>query len=244
MGKLDEAIKCFHEAIRLQAKNSLAWCNLGHALTQQGKFSEGLVAMRGGHELGSSEPDWPYPSARWVQDTERYLKAEQKLDAVLRGEIKPGDPMEQLALAQVCFKHKQRPAAAARFYAGALKANLFLAQPATQNRYTAACAATLAADGQGIDATATSADERAAFRKQAYDWLSAEMSAWGRLLDARAPATTGLDQSLKTWQTNPELASVRDASALAKLSVEERTSWQKFWSDLATLQERAYKTKS
>ena len=116
--------------------------------------------------------------------------------------------------------------------------------PATQHRYHAGCAAAQAADGQGIDEPASTTDERTAFRKQAYDWLSADLTAWGRLFDDRASSTVGLDEVLKNWQTEPKLASVRDPPALATLTAEERLAWQRFWTDLAALRERAQKTKS
>jgi len=37
------------------------------------------------------------------------------------------------------------------------------------------------------------------------------------------------------WQTDPAMASVRDAAALAKLPDAEREQWQRFWADVAAL---------
>jgi hypothetical protein len=44
---------------------------------------------------------------------------------------------------------------------------------------------------------------------------------------------------LGRWQQDPELASVRDATALAKLSPAERAAWQTLWSDVAALRQSA-----
>ena len=40
---------------------------------------------------------------------------------------------------------------------------------------------------------------------------------------------------LRHWQKDPDLASVRDAAALAKLPKEERVNWQMLWADVAEL---------
>jgi hypothetical protein len=44
-----------------------------------------------------------------------------------------------------------------------------------ERRYDAACAAALAGCGNGKDTAKLSGDERAAFRKQALDWLRADL---------------------------------------------------------------------
>ena len=41
------------------------------------------------------------------------------------------------------------------------------------------------------------------------------------------------------WQRLPDLASVRDAAALAKLPADERQGWQQFWADVAELRKQA-----
>ncbi|HEX6985580.1 MAG TPA: hypothetical protein VF170_09395, partial [Planctomycetaceae bacterium] len=39
---------------------------------------------------------------------------------------------------------------------------------------------------------------------------------------------------LRTWQAEPGLASVWDASALDRLPAEERAGWEALWRDVAT----------
>src|SRR6185295_5133410 len=98
-GRLDDAIDSFRKALQIDESHAMAWCNLGHALRQQSKLSAALDPFRRGHELGSRQPGWNFPSAQWVQETERLLAAESKLPAVLRGETSPADVSEQLVLA-------------------------------------------------------------------------------------------------------------------------------------------------
>jgi tetratricopeptide (TPR) repeat protein len=75
-GRLAEAEAVFRDAVRLQADHAEAHCNLGHVLVKQGKLAAGLDSLRRGHDLGSRRPGWSYPSARWVQDTERMIRLE------------------------------------------------------------------------------------------------------------------------------------------------------------------------
>ena len=44
-----------------------------------------------------------------------------------------------------------------------------------------------------------------------------------------------MGQTLLHWQTDPDLAGVRDKSALAKLPEAERPEWAKLWADVAAL---------
>jgi hypothetical protein len=43
---------------------------------------------------------------------------------------------------------------------------------------------------------------------------------------------------MQHWQSDADLASVRDREALGKLSEGERDAWQKLWADVAALQRR------
>jgi hypothetical protein len=43
-------------------------------LREQGRFREALAALRRGHELGSKDPKWAYPSARWIAECEDLIR--------------------------------------------------------------------------------------------------------------------------------------------------------------------------
>src|SRR5262249_5087763 len=153
-GQLDEAVAEYRQAIRLKPDYAEAHCNLGIVLRQQGRFDEALACLRRGHELGSKQPGWDYPSVQWVRDAERLLALDRKLPAILTGEETPANPGEAIALAGMGQQpHQKRYVASARLYAEAFAAEPKLAADLNQqHRYNAACSATLAAAGQGEDA--------------------------------------------------------------------------------------------
>ena len=49
--------------------------------------------------------------------------------------------------------------------------------------------------------------------------------------DARAAAV----QALRHWQTDPDLAGLRDKESLATLPEAEQEAWRKLWADVADL---------
>src|SRR5262249_38482924 len=102
-------------------------------------------------------------------------------------------------------------------------ANAFTAEPKLAAdlppgyRHHAACAAALAAAGSGKDASKLDHQERLCLRAQAYDWLRADLAVWAHLVKDDAKARPQAQRTLAEWQKDPNLASVRDQDALAKL---------------------------
>jgi serine/threonine protein kinase/Flp pilus assembly protein TadD len=237
-GHRDEAITEFRTAIALKPDYAEAHCNLGQVLREQGRFADAVASLRRGDELGSKVPGWAYPSAEWVRQAEQQLALDGKLAKVLKGESQPAGAAEHLALADLCqLPYKRLYAAAARFYADAFTAEPKLADdPRLPHRYNAACAAALAGCGQGEDAAQLDDKERARLRRQAVDWLRADLAAWTKLLD-RDPkqARASVRQKLRHWQTDADLAGLRDKDALAQLHEAERATCQKLWADVDAL---------
>jgi serine/threonine protein kinase/Flp pilus assembly protein TadD len=98
-GQLEEAIAEYREAIRLQEDDAEAHCNLGHTLKQKGLFGQATEELRRGHQLGSRNPRWPYPSAQWVHEAEQMAQLVDRLPAVLEGKDQPKDAAERLGFA-------------------------------------------------------------------------------------------------------------------------------------------------
>jgi tetratricopeptide (TPR) repeat protein len=239
-GRLDEAVTEFREALRLKPDDPGAHNNLGRALLQQGRFRDAVKAFRRGHELGSRNPRGPDPSAQLLRQAEQMAELDDRLTAVLEGKAQPKGATERLAFAQLCQQYRKRYAAAARFLEGAFADQPALAEdPASGHRYNAAWAAALAGCGQGQDAAGLDAKERARLRKQALDWLHADLSAWRRLLDKEPDkARPVVAPRMKHWLADPDFAGVR-GEGLAKLPAAERQPWQQLWDDVAGTLARA-----
>jgi tetratricopeptide (TPR) repeat protein/serine/threonine protein kinase len=236
-GRVDEAIAEFQEAIRLKKDYPEAHCNLGGVLKQKGEFRQALDEVRRGHELGSRQPGWRYPSAQWVREAEQLVALDAKLPKVVKGEAQPADSAEQLALAKLCQEHKKLYAAAVRFYEEAFAAEPKLMAP---NRYNAACVAALAGCGQGSDAEKLDDQGRCRLRGQALAWLRADLAAWEKELAKNTPeARAAVRNKMLHWQTDADLAGVRGPKALAQLPEVEQQRWQKLWKDVADLLKRA-----
>jgi tetratricopeptide (TPR) repeat protein len=237
-GQLDEAITEFRQAIRIKNDFAEAYCNLGDVLERMGKFSEALFYRRRGHELGSRNPRWPYPSAQWVQKCERLLQLDGKLPAILSGQKQPADTAERIAFAQFCqLPCKQQHLAAKRLYSEAFADKPPLADDLnTQHRYNAACAAALAGCGQGKDVDKLGTKERTRLRQQALDWLLADLKAYRQLM-AKSAGKAGpmIAQRMQHWLKDDDFTGVRSETALAKLPEDERRAWQKLWADVTEM---------
>jgi hypothetical protein len=213
---------------------------LGHALRDQGRFSEALVSLRRGHELGSKLPSWRNPSAQWVRECGRLVELDPKLPAILKGEATPKGADERIALADLCTK-KSLHAASARFYGEAFTADTALAQtPKTIHRYNAGCAAALAWVGKGKDDPPPDDAVRVKLREKARGWLRADLEAWSKVLESgdpkAPPATVG---QLAHWKVDTDLAGIRDDAELAKLPETERAALRSLWSDVEALRKKA-----
>jgi serine/threonine-protein kinase len=155
------------------------------------------------------------------------------LQAFLEGKYHPHDNDERLALLGAC-QFQGLNAAAARLYADAFAAAPGLLDDlAARTRYYAARAAAQAGCGRGADATQLESTERARWRRQALEWLQADLTAWGQKLDSNSPPTAGDAQSALTqWRDDPELACVRDPGELDKLAPNERKEYRELWAQV------------
>jgi tetratricopeptide (TPR) repeat protein len=232
-GDLPGAIAAFQKAIVLKPDDAESHCNLGHALQREGELQAALAELRRGHELGSKDPRWGYPSAAWVRQCERLVELDRRLPDILARKATPGTTGERLELAGLCSL-KRLNRAATRFYADA-----FAAQPALANdlgaahRYNAACAAVLAGVGQGQDAHELDDQGRARLRQQALDWLRADLAACGRVLGNGPEQARALTlRRLQHYLADPDFNGVREPGALARMPERERQAWQELWGDL------------
>jgi hypothetical protein len=199
-------------------------------------------APRDGLEVGVAPHDDPRrnPFDWEVWHECDVFRAVLRLPAVLRGEEKPRDNAERLAFAQVAYDQKKF-AGATRLWAEALASDPKLRDDRrTGHRYNAACAAALAAAGQGKEEPPLDAAAKGKLRGQALDWLRAELTAWGKFLESGPPqARPVIVQVLSHWQKDTDLAGIRDKEAMAKLPAEEQKAFTQLWADVAAMLERA-----
>ncbi|HEY7314137.1 MAG TPA: tetratricopeptide repeat protein [Gemmataceae bacterium] len=242
-GRVDEALVAYHQAIAHNPKYAEAYCNLGLVLQQQGRFTESLAAYRRGHELGSKQSAWGYPSLQWVHAAERLVELENKLPAFLQGEASPVHPGDAITLAWMCRQHKKLHASAARLYTDAFAAEPKLAADLNQqHRYHAACSAALAAAGQGEDARLLSDKAAAMFRRWALNWLRDDLRTYARDAEQNnAALKQTIQHRLVQWRRDVALAAVREAQALDRLGDNERAAWQALWRDVDELRTRVAK---
>jgi tetratricopeptide (TPR) repeat protein len=234
-GRVEEAVAEFHKAIACDSSYARAYCNLGWALQRQGRFVDALDAMKKGHELGSRQPTWSSPSGRWVQHLQRLVELNARLAEFLEGRRKPADAVECLGLAIVCQYSKQFHSAV-RFYAESFAAQPGLENPQRGHRYDAACSAAWAGCGQGKEAAALGSKEKACLRRQALDWLRADLQGWRQLLTLQPEkARAEVRRRMQCWKQDPNFAGVRGMEALGQLPEAERLSWQTFWKEVEAL---------
>jgi tetratricopeptide (TPR) repeat protein len=240
---LDGAIACYQKAITLDPTHAEPHCNLGQALRNQGQFAKALKELKIGHELGSKQPGWKYASAKWVKQCEQLLALDQKLAAIQQGYAQPAGAAEQLALATLCQIYKKHFAGATKFYASAFDAApQFAVDLSKPYRYNAACAAALAAAGQGKDAGQLEPKDKTKLQQQALAWLQADLELRQQQAKSKNPAAVQmLIKQLSRWRTDPDLAGVRDAKELAQLPESQRKEWQALWATVDQLLQQARK---
>jgi tetratricopeptide (TPR) repeat protein len=227
-GRADEAITHLRKAVQCDLGDGPSHVALADTLLHRGRLAEARKAsLRALDRLADNEARRP-DLKKVLEQCDRLLALDAQLPAILRGDEPRGDAGERLAQAQLCRDHG-RPYAAARLYAAAFAARPALADDlGARHRYDAACSAVrAAADEDSAEGPLTDA-ERAGLRRQALDWLRADLALWTkqRASDKAAAA------ALKKWQTDAALAAVRDTAPLGRLPADEGKQWQRLWADV------------
>jgi serine/threonine-protein kinase len=189
--------------------------------------------------------DWRASSAEnreaWIfhvlrREAERMILPD--LPGYLEGKYQPRDHLERMTLLGVC-QFTNRVHASAQLYAEAFDAAPRLVNDLRFDlRYKGACAAASAGCGRGTDAAGLEEAERMRWRKQARQWLRSSLGAWTKVLESDPAARDKVSQTLTLWQSEPDLACLREPTELLKLPAEERKDCLALWDEIG----RAVKT--
>jgi Flp pilus assembly protein TadD/serine/threonine protein kinase len=235
--KLPEAEAAYRKAIELKPDFALAYHNLGIALRDRKKLQGAEAAFRKADMLLPGHPI--IQSA--LRQTQRWLELDKRLPAILGGKEQPRSLQEQIEFASFCAEYKRLHIAAFSLYSAAFAADPKLANDLRwQHRYNAACAAALAAAGQGDDATGLGVEEWAWLQQHALDWLRADLAVYAKLVaKGDKQARQFVQEQLAHWQQDADLIAVRDKEWLAAMLDFDRARWQQLWADVAALQKEA-----
>ncbi|MDG3005916.1 protein kinase domain-containing protein [Paludisphaera mucosa] len=239
MGRADEAIRYLQEALRIDPNFAIAHHNLGWVLSNKGRHDEAIKHYEEAIRLDPKRAGAAHTNlglALWAKG--RHDEAIKHYEEAIRLDPKrAGAAHSNLGLA---LWAKGRHDEAIKHYEEAIRLDPKRAGTADNLftcRYAAACVAVQAAASLESRARTLGETERVDLRRRSLDWLRAnlerraEQLEIGRVVDWSSLST----RPLSDWQTDPALAGVRDATALATLPEAERKEWHRLWADVATL---------
>ncbi len=234
-GKLEEAAAEYRRAVDVDPKDAFPHVNLGNVLDDQGKPDEAAAEYRRAIDLDPNYADAYYNLGIILEKQGKLEEAaaayQRRIDL---------DTKNALAYCNLCvvLRHQGKFAQSLSSWRRVIE----LPPPPDapfpnwhiESVYNAACAASLAAAGKGVDAGLDD-KERARLRSQALDWLRTDLTAWDKRRQDDPKAGPEIQTTLQSWKTDADLAGVRDADALAKLPDPERAAWRKLWADVDAL---------
>ena len=208
-------------------------------MIETGDFQEALDALS--RVDPGPPPADPYLSPADLSSHARDLMTlEARLPAVVEGCEPPADAQEGASFARLAFTRHQH-ASSARLWAESFTRSPELAADlTTANRFQAARAAALAQTQRGGGESPSQALSRARWRKQALDWLSADLTASAAVQKTGTyQQQAAVSKRLGRWLVDPALAGIRDEPALAEIPEPERRSLREFWRRVGALHAEA-----
>jgi serine/threonine-protein kinase len=230
-GKIADAIAEFREAFRLDGDLvGEAPFELGATLVRIGRYGEAIDLYRRLRERVRDNPRLHQRVTAELADVEHQAALAARLPAVLHGDDQPKDAAEGLEFAWVAY-HARQFGPSAQLSAESFRVDPALAEDIrARYRYKAACSAALAAAGKGIEEPPLDEPAKAQWRRQALDWLTADLAYGTTLVQAGPPvAKDFVIHVLQGWKADPDLAGIRDEDALDELPETERRAWRDFW---------------
>ena len=244
-GKYDEAIALRQEDLQLRPDAIKARYALSLVLRDAGHYDESLAEIKRARELALKKPNGRATAEQTAQQFAVAVQLHKNLPAFLSGKEKPSDASVSAWVAQAFYERKLF-GAATMLWDDTFKARPSMADDQlTYNRYNAACGAALAGSGQGKDDPPLEELTKARCRRQALDWLKADLAAWSKAIaDESSQWHDHVPQTLQHWKADPDLAGIRDPAALAKLPPDEQKAFAALWVEVSALLKKAQSSAS
>ena len=233
---LKGAIEAYREAVRADPKYARAWYNLGNSLTAINDHPGAVDAFRAAARFDPKDHRYLLNLGTALAATKDFPGAIMAFRAALG--LNPKDARVHASLGLAIGRQEGR-LASFRYFQEALAADPSLAADTMVRLWRLGAGAAVLAAVSSDDAL-TSGD-KAAIRKQAHDWLRADLETWSKLLKGNTKAATTVMQALRGMQTAADLAAIREEQQLAKLPADEQEAWRRFWADVEKLRLQAEK---
>jgi tetratricopeptide (TPR) repeat protein len=237
--RLDDAVEQLHQAIQLNPKMTQAHKALSDVLLRQGKFREAQAAAKRSLELLPKDDPGVFAATQELKRRDEMVALDDSFPSVLNGQPRPADAAACIRFAQFC-RIKEHYAAAAKFADDAFARHpSWMTEPYAGQRYFSACVAALAGCGRGKDAGALADTGRQRLRGQARQWLRADLAAYRKALAGNSAKDRDLVRvSLRNWQTDPDLAGLRDPAELNDLPADEQKDTLALWAEVKVVLNR------
>jgi serine/threonine-protein kinase len=236
--RAEEGLEVLRQAVQTPPGQARNWGNMARALRMVGDLNGALEAYEKALHFGG--PHWL--DRRFVElhmdMTRTMMRLEGDLPDILAGKKKPASARDALTLGKLLHL-KREFAASTKLYQLAIAADPRLMDDRDlQFGYEAACSATLAVTPLSKDQPKDEG-ERAALRKQALDWMRAELVYYEKLAAGNYRDRTRVINVLRRWNEDADLAPIR-GEALKLLPSPERVEFERFWADVGELVQKSY----
>ena len=231
-GRLDEAISQYQDSIRIEPSAPLAHYNFGLALSAKGRLDAAKHQYQESIRLQPGAPLAHLALAIALESEGRLEEAFFQYQESIRLAPKASVTAHDY-FGQALWANGRLNEAIGHFEQSLqLEPNsVSVSEDLCKCRYAAASAALHASTGETSREEPLREKEQISKRRQALDWLRADLELRTQELKEGKP----VGWSLTAWQTDPALAYVRERAALMKLPDAEREQWQRLWADVSVL---------